>query len=83
MNNFEYVANNRLREVLLSKSPVENELSWAIKYTDKAFQADEMNEDISFEVLEVRDEALTNAYDSFIDKDYKLSAKFLRMFWSV
>ena len=83
MNKFEYVVNQRLRGILLSETPVMEDLAWAIAYTDKSYQKDEMNPDVSYEVLAVRDEALTNAYDLFLDQKLRSVAKNLRLFWSV
>ena len=83
MNNFDYVKNQRMRGILLSETPVMEDLAWAIGYSDKCFQADEKDPAVSYEVLNVRDEALTNAYDLFLDQKYRSVAKNLRLFWSV
>lgn len=83
MNKFDYVTNKRMREVLLSAGVDKKELSFAVDYTIRAFRADENNEDVPFEVLAVREEALDNAIDCFADGNFKTSRKFLKLFWTV
>ena len=83
MNKFEYVNNKRVREVLLSAIIDKKELEFAVDYSARCFQSDTNNTDIPSDVLEVRDEALSNAFDCLFDGEYKRSAKYLRLFWSV
>lgn len=83
MNKFEYVTNKRMREVLLSAMIDEKELQFAVDYSARCFQSDNNNTDIPSDVLEARDEALSNAFDSLFESDYKASRKFLKLFWSV
>ena len=83
MNKFEYVTNKRVREVLLSAIIDKKELEFAVDYSARCFQSDTNNTDIPSDVLAVRDEALTNAFDSLFNGEYKRSAKYLRLFWSV
>jgi hypothetical protein len=83
MNRFEYVTNKRMREVLLSASVDRKELEFAVDYSARCFQSDTNNTDIPSDVLSVRDEALTNAFDCLFESDYKASRKFLKLFWSV
>jgi hypothetical protein len=83
MNRFEYVNNKRVREVLLSAIIDKKELEFAVDYSARCFQSDTNNTDIPSDVLSVRDEALSNAFDSLFDSDYRASRKFLKLFWSV
>lgn len=83
MNKFEYVTNKRMREVLLSAIIDKKDLEYAVDYSARCFQSDNNNTDIPFEVLAVREEALSNAFDSLFASDYRASRKFLKLFWSV
>ena len=83
MNRFEYVTNKRMREVLLSAIVDKKDLEFAVDYSARCFQSDNNNTDIPSDVLTVRDEALSNAFDSLFASDYKASRKFLKLFWSV
>jgi hypothetical protein len=83
MNRFDYVTNKRVREVLLSAIIDKKDLEFAVDYSARCFMADENNTDIPSDVLEARDEALNNAFDSLFASDYKASRKFLKLFWSV
>ena len=80
---FEHVASGRLKRILLSSSPSEKEIEWALTHTQEALWADQDNEHISTRVLADREEAYGDAESAFEEGDWEGALDAIREVWSV
>lgn len=83
MSDFAHVEDALIRSVLLGDLS-EDALCYALRQTELAFAADENNEDVPFEVLSVREQAIEDAVGWWNDEGNAFRAvESLQQYWSV
>lgn len=58
-------------------------ITLALSFADQCLQADQHNEDVSYEVYDMRAEHLQDAHDCWLEDDVEQTVIALRLFWEV
>ena len=80
--NFDHVTDHIVKTFLTGEYVDAESAVYTLRYTDEALEADADNEDVSFELWNIRASYVDNAWYAFrygADKDVRLN---LQMFWN-
>lgn len=84
MNGWDHVDHKITREVLSQVSLDDDSICQALSFAMQCNQADQHNEEVSFEILQARCEAYENAELAWNEEgDLNGTVEYLRRFWSV
>jgi len=84
MTMFNHVDDKLTRDVLTLMSTDEASVAYALDFADQCLQADQHNEEVSFEVYDMRAMYLENAHASWTNqKDLGKTIVSLQSFWNV